>query len=370
VEEEAADPSTLRERMRVPLTTSSVMSTQVKVQAEHPDAVTAYATKGPDLGVIGVDLGSSHIHAGLVLPDGSLSATRWVDIDPARGPEPIVVAIARVCRDLLVVAVETNLAIAGVGLGIPGLVDTTRGVSVFSPNLFWRDVPISAAVSVATGLPAFIENDARTATLGEAHFGAGLGVANLVCLFIGSGIGSGIIVEGKMLRGHGEAAGEVGHMTVLPDGPACNCGNRGCLEALVAGSAIAREGVRLLERHKAPRLAELAPSPALVTSALVAKAAEAGDAECREVFRRAGQYLGIALANYVNLVNPEVMIVGGGVAVAGELLLAPAREVLHTRAMPVQGRVRLAAARLGDRAGLVGAGTLAYLKLGLREGPN
>ncbi|MGE5560257.1 MAG: ROK family protein [Chloroflexota bacterium] len=312
------------------------------------------------LPVIGVDLGGTNARAAIIV-----GARIIADV---RRATPATSGAAAV-NDVLLSAVAELLArpegraVSAIGLGIPGLIDVAHGVCRFSPNLHWRDEPVADLFHERFHLPVAMDNDVRVATFGELVFGAGRGVANFVCVTVGTGIGSGIVLGGRLYRGPGFAAGEVGHQTLEPSGRPCKCGSRGCLETLAAAPAIALAGREAAAAGRAPELARLSGGdPECIDASLVAKAAAIGDAGARAVLARAGEYLGIGLANIANILNPERIIVGGGVANAGELLLGPVRRALQERAMPVNRQMaEVVPAELGADAGLIGAGALARL---------
>jgi glucokinase len=233
-----------------------------------------------------------------------------------------------------------------------------------APNLpGWRDVPICRYLEERLGVPARLENDANAAALGEHVYGAGRGCRHLIYMTVSTGIGGGLIIDGRLYRGATGVAGELGHMTIEPDGPLCGCGNRGCLEALASGTGIAARGEELVAQGGSALLARLAQEQGDLTAETVSRAAGQGDIACQGIIRRAGYYLGIGFASYVNIFNPEVIIIGGGLAKVGELLLGPARVEMAARAMrEALKAVQLRPAELGDYAGVMGMVAL------LREG--
>ena len=282
------------------------------------------------------------------------------DTRAAEGPEAVLARIAGQLRGICEKAGRTPRAI---GMGIPGLVDVGRGITRFLPNLAtqWRDVHVGEFLSREFGCAVYLLNDARLATLGEMHYGAGVGARNLVFLTIGTGIGGGVVVDGRLRLGPLGAAGEVGHQTMIADGPLCGCGNRGCLEAVASGSALTGEGVRLLRSGLAPHLMELAGGDASgVNPMRMAEAARLGDAAVAQVIERAANYLGIGVANLVTILHPEVVVLGGGVSGMGELLLGPVRRAIleRVRMFPAD-MVRVERSTLGERAGLCGGIALA-----------
>ncbi len=227
-----------------------------------------------------------------------------------------------------------------------------------SPNLpGWHNIPLKAEIEKSTGVRTFVINDATAAALGEHRFGAGRGVNNLIYLTVSTGIGGGIIIDGKLYSGVSGSAGELGHMTIDLNGPRCACGNIGCLEMLASGKAIAREAQRLIAQGAKTAMIELAEGDArYVTAITVATAAQKGDAVALSVVNKAAANLGVGLVNFVNIFNPEMIIVGGGVGKMGELLLKPARKVVSERAFQFPASVvRIVSSELGDNSGVFGA---------------
>ncbi|MEM6472018.1 MAG: ROK family protein [Planctomycetota bacterium] len=252
----------------------------------------------------------------------------------------------------------------GVGIGVPGLVDIDAGVTKFLPNMptQWRDVPVAETLTSELGCPVRVLNDARAATLGELRFGFGKDRPNDTFAFfgIGTGVGGGIVIDGKLRLGPLGAAGEIGHQTILPDGPRCGCGNRGCLETLVSGPAIAAEGMRLVRMGLAPRLAELTDNDLNRVTPESMKTAAASDSLVAEALQRAGAFLGIAVANVITSLHPDAVIIGGGVARLGETLLSPVRKtVLERVRMFPPDDVQIVSSTLLDRSGRLGTLALA-----------
>jgi glucokinase len=262
-------------------------------------------------------------------------------------------------------AESRSAAVRAVGMGAPGLVDLERGVTKFLPNLptQWRDVPVADILSKRLGCPVRLLNDVRAATLAELRFGHGrdLPGATLAFFSLGTGVGGGVAIDGKLRLGPFGAAGELGHQTILPDGARCGCGNHGCLETLASGPAIAAEGTRLVQMGLAPRLREIASGNAgQVTPQEMLAAANAGDELVREALVRAAEYVGIAAANVVTMLHPDFVILGGGVAEIGELLTGTVRRVIAERVgMFPPTDVRVEQSKLSDKAGVLGALALA-----------
>jgi glucokinase len=303
----------------------------------------------------GVDIGGTNIAAVLATADGEVLAEASVPTASHEGPEAVLARTAALVKSLG--------QPSAIGLGLPGTLDRTTGVVRFLPNMpgNWREVPAAEMLRRLLGIPVFLLNDARMATLGELHYGRGRDVRNLVFFTLGTGVGGGVVVDGRLLLGPLGAAGEVGHQTIVPDGPPCGCGNRGCLEALAGAPALAGEGVRLLRSGLAPRLFEITGGDASrVTPKEIAEAA-ADDPMVRDLVERVAGYLAIAVANLINILHPEMILLGGGVAAMGETLLSPLRRDVVRRVgmFPAEG-VIIERSVLGARAGALGGVALAW----------
>ena len=301
-----------------------------------------------DITYAAVDLGGTTIGAALGTANGELITEVSAPTHSHEGPQSVLDRIAQLVRRL-------GGSPAAVGVGVPGLVDQERGCTLFLPNFptNWRGVPVAEPLQQALGCPVYMLNDARTATLGEARFGHGRTARTMVLFTLGTGIGGGVVIDGRLRT----LGGEIGHQTVDPDGPRCGCGNRGCVEALASGPALVGEAARLVRSGQAPHLAELTGGK---LSALTPREmAQSSDLAVREAIVRAGRYLGIAAANLVTSLHPELVVFGGGVA-AMDLLLETVRQEVRTRVrmLPVDN-VRIERSLLGDRAGLYGCIALA-----------
>jgi glucokinase len=257
---------------------------------------------------------------------------------------------------------------AAIGLGIPCTIDRDRGVAINAVNLDLVDVPIRDIVSEQIGLPAFVDNDGNVAALAEHRFGAARGATDVVLLTIGTGIGGGLILDGRPYRGSTGAAGELGHIVIDKDGPRCqgSCPNHGCVEALASGHALAREGAAAAELEPDSALGRLLAAGEPIDGKAVTDAALAGDRLAREVVATIGRNLGVALASLTNIFDPDVIVIGGGVSVVGELMLGPARDELRARALPPMNERPVRGAELGPDAGMIGAAALADLELSER----
>jgi glucokinase len=253
--------------------------------------------------------------------------------------------------------------VGAVGFGIPCLMDQRTGIGVVAVNLPLKDVPFADVMAERLGLPVFVDNDANVAALAEHRAGAARGTSEAVVLTIGTGIGGGLILRGELYRGAVGAAAELGHMVIDMDGPPCqgNCPSHGCLEAHASGTALAREARRIAQARHDSRLARALEQGQDLVGPLVTELAHDGDQAALEVLELIGTRLGVGVASLVNIFNPEVVVIGGGVIAAGELLLGPVRATVAQRALPPsRDEVRIAAARFGVEAGMIGAATLAF----------
>ncbi len=259
-------------------------------------------------------------------------------------------------------------SVRAIGAALPGPVDWENQTLLTAPNIpQWHHEPLSRLLTERFGVPAVIDNDANLATLGEWRFGAGQGHHHLLYLTVSTGIGGGVIIADRLLHGAHGLAGELGHLTVVPDGPLCGCGQRGHLEAVASGTAIARRVRAALENGTPSSSLRLDPPP---STKEIAQAALAGDTLAQEALAEAGHYLGVALADFLHIFNPTALIIGGGVSQSGEVLLAPLRQALESHVMSKEylKDLHISRAALGDNAGLMGSLALAEQTIRPREG--
>ena len=288
--------------------------------------------------LIGVDIGGTNlVVAAVPYTGGEPAAVRSRPTSPGRGADAAVADIAEMAEEVVAETVERHGArredFRGVGIGCPGPLVRTKGVIGTSPNLQWDGYPIRDRISAAVGLPASLDNDANCATYGEWWQGAGRGTASLVGVTLGTGIGGGYIEAGRLLRGTSGSGCEIGHMTIDFDGRMCGCGNRGCLEAYASGPAIAARAREGLEAGRTSVMPEMVGGDlSLVTAATVYEAIQAGDAYASEVLTESARILAVGLANVINVFNPEMIVIVGGVTRAGRYLFAPLREEVGRRA--------------------------------------
>jgi glucokinase len=307
-----------------------------------------------------VDLGGTNLKGALGDESGRIICSDATPTQSHAGPRAVLNNIAALVNAL---SQKAGARPAALGMGCPGLVDIKTGVTKFFPNLptQWREVPVREILSAQLGCPVYLLNDVRMATLGELTFGHGRQANTMAFFALGTGIGGGVAIDGKLRLGPLGAAGELGHMLILPDGPRCGCGNRGCLETLASGPAIAAEGIRLMQSGLAPKLFSLCGGDAeRVTTKEMAQAAAAGDDTIREAIVRAAQYLGMGVVNVVVTLHPDLIVLGGGVAQIGDLLFDTVRETLRERArMFPTDSIEVKPSELGDRAGTLGGIALA-----------
>ncbi|HEY5079780.1 MAG TPA: ROK family protein [Opitutaceae bacterium] len=312
-------------------------------------------TESPQALFAGVDLGGTNFTAALGDAEGNLSTEDRQLTLAHEGPAAVLKRIAAAVEKLSAAAGRRP---AAVGLGVPGLVDFATGETLFLPNLptQWRGVPVVAYLTQKLGCPVYLLNDARAATLGESMFGLGRGVQTMALFTLGTGVGGGIVIDGRLRLGPLGAAGEIGHICVQPGGLLCGCGCSGCLETIASGPALTKEGVRIMEIGQAPILREICGGdPARVSPEALGAAARAGDAGALGVLEHAGNLIGLAASAVVLALHPELIVLGGRVASLGDFLIEPMRRSIaeHVRMFPVEG-IRIARSQLGDLAGVYG----------------
>ena len=309
---------------------------------------------------IGIDVGGTNIKIALISNKGEILYSNTFPTRAEMGYVYTVSNIKQAINDLMTETKSNKSNIESIGFGFPGQIDYKNGVVRNSTNVpGWNNVGIAEIIKSEFGIPAFIDNDVRCATLGELKYGAGKGAENLVCITVGTGIGSGLVLNGKLVRGASNAAGEIGHIKLsMNDGPLCGCGDFGCFEAYASGPSIVAMAEEYIKGGKSTMYREMA-NGSDITPYIVSKAAEAGDAVAIQIFKQIGHYLGIGLSSVINLLNPEKVIIGGGISAAGDLLFNPIRETINERAMKIaRESVEIVPAELGNTAGVIGASLL------------
>ncbi|MCK9520291.1 MAG: ROK family protein [Dehalococcoidia bacterium] len=307
--------------------------------------------------VVAADFGGTNLRSALVNEAGDVVERIDRSTPAEASPDAILREILQLFRDIVARAPAPPVSAA---LGVPGLIDADQGMVILAPNVAgFRNLVLTAPIEEQLGIPVFIENDASAAALGEFRFGAGRGTRHLLHATLGTGIGGGIVIDGRLYRGARGLAGEIGHVIIDPAGPRCNCGSRGCLESMVSGVAFAERARRVLATGSSPLLQEIvgARDP---SAADLQAAAEAGDKTCEAEIRHGGHLLGLGLGSLVNVLNPEAITLSGGLLNMGDMLLGPMKESMHSIAYgPASGTI-VRISSLGDEAGLLGAAAVAF----------
>ncbi len=309
--------------------------------------------------VLGIDIGGTSFSIGSVAADGSRIAVLRNEPTLAQGgADDVVDRILALARRVMAetAAAHPDADCLGVGVGAPGPLDTARGLVLLTPNLGWVDFPLRDRIADGLGLSTVLDNDANCAVLGEAWMGAARGARHALGITIGTGIGGGVIMDGRLYHGASDCAGEIGHASIDANGRRCKCGNYGCIEAYASGPAIAARAVEAMEAGAETRLLELAGGdPSGITAQTVFEAARDGDELAREVVGDTARFLGSCVANLVNIFNPEVVVVCGGVTRAGDLLFVPLRREVARRAFkPAVAACRIVPGEL-ESPGVYGA---------------
>jgi glucokinase len=313
---------------------------------------------------IGIDIGGTKILVAAFDSHFRLQSEMKLKTRPDKGLSRFLDDIHDCVKQVMVEANLKRSDILGIGIGCPGMIHPETGAITTSPNIsFLRNLPLARLLSKRIGLPVTLGNDVQTGLYGEHQFGAAKGYANAVGIFMGTGIGGALILGGTLFRGSTGSAGEVGHIMIDPDGPVCGCGHRGCLEALAGRLAIASEAALAVARQKAPHLAEKAGTDIrLIKSGAMAKAIAAGDRAIEDLIRRKARLVGQVMANLVNIINPDVIVLGGGVVEAmGGIILREAEQAMRERAIgPSSRHVKVVAAKLKDYSIVMGAAKRAW----------
>ena len=308
--------------------------------------------------ILGVDIGGTKVAAALATAYGEIVARGRKPTPAQAGPDAVISSVFTTIEETMASGKVDSSQLLGVGIAVAGIIDSDKGKVIFSPNLpDWHEVPLGDIVQQRFGIPTYLGNDATLAALGEWNFGLKRKVANLIYITVSTGIGGGIIANGKLYTGACGVAGEIGHMTIEDNGPRCNCGNVGCWETLASGTALAREAVKQIAGGAHTSIAELVGGDmSKIDAKIVFLAAKQGDRLAKGLIFRLGYYFGVGLVNLVNIFNPELILVGGGVAKMGDLLLLPAIKVVRKRAFStLANAVEIKPAILGDDSGVLGA---------------
>jgi glucokinase len=315
--------------------------------------------------MLGIDLGGTNMSFGIVDAKGKVLTRSKIPTLTVQGPKSV---IRRMGDEALRLLKSSGIAksVKAVGIGSPGPLSAQKGLVFSTPNLpGWRKVPIAALIHRRLRLPVYLENDANCAALGEASYGAGKGFQNVVVLTLGTGVGGGLIINGELFSGPDTTGGELGHFSINPDGPACGCGQKGCIEQYASATAIARRARELVSKaRKGPLWKLCGGDPRAISSRMVHQALLKRDPLARQVWAETGRALGTAVAGYINVFNPDRVILFGGVMQGGKELLAMTRRFGKAGAFPQPAkRAKILSAKLGDDAGLIGAAEMARRSL-------
>ncbi|GEC90256.1 ROK family protein [Brevibacillus brevis] len=305
---------------------------------------------------IGLDLGGTKILAGLVDQDGRIIAQKQLPTYAEEGERAVIERVLSATHDVLSASGIHPEKVRGVGIASAGVINSDSGEVIFASNLGWRNVPIGLLIEQRFGLPVRLFNDANAAAIAEWLWGAGVGTRNMIYVTVSTGVGAGIVSDGRLISGRDGSAGEFGHISIDWNGPPCRCGNRGCLENYASGTAIESAASHKLVSTKEPVTDGILVQNGELTAKDICEAALAGDAFFAQIVKQAGFYLGIGAANLIYLFNPEVIVFGGGVMNASALLLPEIEKSMRDRCIPglVQG-VRVALSQIGAEAGVMGA---------------
>lgn len=316
------------------------------------------------MGVIGLDVGGTKT-AGILWSEGRVVARERRETE-AGNTESVLDGIFAVCHRLLEAASSDGIKVMGIGLGIAGFIDLDEGVITEAPNLPFRDLRIREILVNHFDLPVALDNDANVAALAEARIGAAKGMKHVIHLTLGTGIGGGIVIDGMIFHGSRGAAAEFGHMIIKADGPTCNCGARGCLEAMASGVALARRVGELAEGGTiSPMLDEYRRNPGPFPASRIAEHARAGDEIALSLLGEAGHYLGVGIASLINIFNPQAVTLSGGLLGAFSFLEGPMRSAIEENAIAISRKeAKILLSALGEEAGSLGAALLAEISFG------
>ncbi len=318
---------------------------------------------------VGCDLGGTNLRVGVVnIKSGRVVHLQSVPTLAKEGHEAVITRMVNLINNVIQRCEFNKSEICGVGIGVPGVLNPDKGLVIFLPNFHgnWHGIHLGKLISSRIGLSVRLMNDVRSITFGEWKYGAGKGVSTMVCFAIGTGIGGGVVINDNLVMGFNGTAGELGHTIINPNGPQCGCGNHGCLETYASGPAIAAMGIKAVMQGRTTLIGEMVDFDLnMITPEVIAKAAAQGDRIAKEIYDYVGGIIGIAVVNISVSIGPEIIVVGGGVATAGELLLEPIRKTIRERifVMPKE-KIKVVPAELGDKAGILGSAKWADMKLG------
>ncbi|MEC1903555.1 ROK family transcriptional regulator [Priestia megaterium] len=319
--------------------------------------------------VIGLDVGIHKIRAVAADLNAVIKNEQVVTIQKGIGKEELIQLLIKQVNEMMQ---NTNLSkdkIIGIGVGMHGVVDSKEGVALYAPNFGLKNIPIKDRLEEVFQLPVKVENDAKVLALGEKWFGYGINIQNMVCLNVGIGIGAGIIIDDKLFNGKNGIAGEIGHTAIDLNGPKCSCGNYGCLQALSSGDAIREHMLKEINLGRKTKVVELVQGELeMIEGKIIHEAAILGDELAREVLTKSGRYLGVGIANLINVMNPDLVVISGGVSKAGHYILDPIKEVVADRVLNEEAKkTNVLQSKLGDHGTAIGAITLVLADLFIPE---
>ncbi|NUM80889.1 ROK family protein [bacterium] len=315
--------------------------------------------------VIGLDLGGTNLKYGIISNFGEIVYKNFVPAETQKGGRRVIDVMKQAAYECLMFSKKENFSIKAIGAGCPGTIDSVNGRSLGpAPHIVeWEGVEITKPLSEIARVPVFADNDANFMTYGETAWGAARGFRYVVGLTLGTGVGGGIVIDGSIYHGHLFNGAELGHVVVEADGRPCACGNHGCLEKYVGAHAIVRDIIDAIDHGTKSSIMELVQSKNDINPAWIFKAAELGDELCTRIVNQMIQYLGAGISSMVNVLSPEIVVIGGGMSDAGDDFIAKVREETLSRVMkPVKPHLKIVRAKLGNDAGIVGAGTWALKK--------
>ncbi|MGJ9382769.1 ROK family transcriptional regulator [Salipaludibacillus sp. CF4.18] len=316
--------------------------------------------------IIGVDVGVKKVRLALTNLNAEVSLRRTEELPSGLNEGEFLLFLKEIVSKFKQ-EIEKGVQekIIGIGVAMHGIVDHTSGIAIHAPTLKLENVPVKEALEETFSLPVRVENDAKALALGEKWFGVGKDMDHFFCLNVGEGIGGGLVQSGQLVHGNDSLAGEIGHTVVDLRGPVCSCGNRGCLEAFSSGNALKFKGKQLMNAGKAPKLTEkLRETLSPISGKIIYECAVEGDTVSREILEEAGEYLGIGILNLIHLINPQMIILGGGVSQASDFLLKPINEVVSARALSDRAKkTEIVVSKLGEEGSLIGAVTLVLSEL-------
>ncbi|WP_055665098.1 ROK family protein [Desnuesiella massiliensis] len=309
--------------------------------------------------VIGIDLGGTKISAAIADLNGNVIFQTTLPTNAQEGEEAVLGRMISVIETLFEKSNKTIEEVVSIGIGSPGPLDAKKGIIITTPNLPFRNCDIVSPIRNKFNIPVYLDNDANVAAIGEFMLGAAKGTENMVYITVSTGVGGGAVINGKIYRGNTSNALEIGHTTILPDGPRCNCGNHGCVEALASGTAIAKRAKEAIERGLDTTLANYEN----VTSYEVFREAEKGDIVATDILDRSLNYLGICVANTITSFDPEMVVIGGGVSKGGDIVFERVQQVVNERCFKAMAEAcKIVPAGLGTDAGVIGAVALAIME--------